>query len=164
MEVSHLSTDAEGSIQMRVGEAILSLGEQSSVLLHRDGNAGAKDFEAELLFGTAVLSASAVAGAEIEASSARVRPIGKDRAVVQVRLIGPRELIVFARRGPAEITYRGESETIAEGKSYRVLLNADEDGTSGGPGEKEPERRNKTLLLIAAGAAGATVIPFGGEK
>jgi len=39
--------------------------------------------------------------------------------------------MVFARRGPAQISYRGERETIAEGISYRVLLNPSDDSGSG---------------------------------
>jgi hypothetical protein len=93
--------------------------EQSSVIVHKDVNTVAKEFEAELVSGAAVLSVTAGTAAEIVAGSARVRPIAETRGIVQVRLVGPHELFAFARRGPAQICYRGESETIAEGKSYR---------------------------------------------
>jgi len=76
----------------------------------------------------------------------------------QVRLVGQHELIVFARRGPAQISYRGESETIAEGKSYRVLLNPSDDGASGGKSAKRPGKRSKALLLVAIGVAAAAGI------
>lgn len=150
-----LSTEAGGSLRLLIGEAMLHVIEQSSVIVHRDVSQVAKEFEAELAWGTAVLSVPAGTEAAIVANSARVRPMAKTRGVVQVRLVGPQELIVFARQGPAQISYRGESETVTEGKSYRVLLNVSDDGASGGQGAKKSGRRRKTLLLIAVGTATA---------
>ena len=150
-----LSTEARGSLRLLIGKAMLYVAEQSSVIVHQDANMEAKEFEAELVSGAAVLSVTAGTAGEIVASSARVRPIGETRGVVQVRLVGPHELIVFARRGPAQISYRGESETIAEGKSYRVLLNSSDDSASGVQGAKKSGKRNKALVLIAVGAAAA---------
>ena len=86
------------------------------------------------------------------------------RGVVQVRLVGPHELI---RRGPAQISYRRESETIAEGKSYRVLLNPSDDSGSGVQGAKKMGKHSKALVLIAVGAAaaaGITALWTGVEK
>jgi hypothetical protein len=150
-----LSTAVGGSLQLQIGEAMLRLMEQSGMIVHRSANGAGNVFQAELVSGTVALSARATTAAEIVASSARIRPVSETRGVVHVRLVGPRELIVFARRGPAQISYRGESETIPEGKSYRVLLNPSEDAAGGGSGAKAPEKRNKVLLLIAVGAAAA---------
>jgi len=150
-----LSTGAGGSLRLLVGQAIVYLTEQSSVIVHQDATIAAKEFEAELVSGTVVLSVTAGATSEIVASSARVRPIAETRGVVQVRLVGPHELIVFARRGPAQVFYRGESETIAEGKSYRVLLNSSDEGASGVQGTKRSGKHGKALALISIGAATA---------
>jgi len=148
-----LSTEAGGSLRLLIGEAMLHVTEQSSVIVRKDVNIAAKKFEAELVSGTVVISVTAGTPGEIVASSARVRPMAETRGVVQVQLVGPPELIVFARRGPAQISYRGESETIAEGKSYRVLLNPSDDGASAGQGAKKSGKRRKTFVLIAVGAA-----------
>lgn len=153
-----LSTEASGSLQVVFGEAIVYLAEQSSVIVHNDGSGAARELEAELVSGTAVLSETARTAGEIAASSARVRPTAKTRGVVQVRLVGPHELIVFARRGPAQISYRDESETIAEGKCYRVLLNAAQDAGSAEPSPKAPGKGRKVLILIAIGAGVAGII------
>jgi len=153
-----LSTEARGSLRLLIGEAMLDVTEQSSVIVHQDASVAAKEFEAELVSGTVVISAAAGTAAEIVASAARVRPIAKTRGVVQVRLVGPHELIVFARRGPAQISYRGENETIAEGKSYRVLLNPSDDGAAGVQGAKRSGKHGKTFLLIAVGVAAAAGI------
>src|SRR5271155_5285724 len=131
-----LSTEAKGSLQLLIGDAMLYVAEQSSVIVHEDARIAAKEFEVELVSGAAVLSVTTGTTADIVASSARVRPMAETRGVVQVQRVGAQELIVFARRGPAQISYRGESETIAEGKSYRVMLNPSDDGASGVQGAK----------------------------
>jgi hypothetical protein len=117
-----------------------------------------KEFDIELVSGAVVLSVKKGTDAEIVASSARVRSAVATRGVVQVRRVAPNELVVFAERGAAEISYHGETETIAEGKSYRVLLNSDEDGASGDPSAKKAGKRGKVLMLIAVGAATAAGI------
>lgn len=151
-----VSTDEAGSARLRIGAAMLQLGEKSSVILHSEAVRDAKQFEAELLSGMAVLSTAAGTDGEIVASGARVRTVSITRGVIRVQRIGPYELIVFAQRGPAQISYHGDSETIPEGKSYRVMLNSSDDERTSGSGAKHPGKKRKTLLLIAipAGAAG----------
>jgi hypothetical protein len=150
-----LSTDTGGSLRLQVGNAFVSLGDQSCVTIHRVTSGAAKELEAELVAGAVVLSVAKGESAEIIASSAHVRSLAETRGVVQVRMVGPYELIVFAERGAAEISYHGETETIAEGKSYRVLLKPDEDGAPGDEGAKKAGKRGKVLVLIAVGAATA---------
>ncbi len=153
-----LSTGADGSLRLLAGQAIVYLMNQSSLIVRNDARKEAKEFEAELVSGAVVLSTTARTFAKIIASSADVRSAAEARGVVQVRIVGPRELIVFARRGPAEISYRGESETIEEGKFYRVLLNPSEDGAAGGQPAKKTGKRNKAFALIAIGVAAAVGI------
>ena len=153
-----LSTEADGSVQLLVGEARLYLTEKSSVIVHNEGGKREKEFEAELLGGSAVLSVAAPSNGEILTNSAQVRAISETRGVVQVRRTGINELIVFAQRGPAEICYRGECATIPEGKSYRVLLSASDDPPPAGAGAKGSGKTGKAILLIAIGATAAGVI------
>jgi hypothetical protein len=153
-----LTTGERGSLRLLLGETMLYLGEQSSVIVHNDTSRAAKHFVAELVSGAVVLSATDATLGEIVASSARVRSIAETRGVVQVRLIAANELIVLARRGPAEICYRGECETVPEGKSYRVLLNASDDASPGTVGAASPGKASKTLILIGVGAATAASI------
>jgi hypothetical protein len=159
-----LSTGAGGSLRLKVGEAIVNLTEQSCVIVHEDPSRAAKEFEAELVSGAVVLSETAGTAAEIVASSARIRSIAETRGVVQVRLVGPHELIVFTQLGPAQISYRGETVTIAEGKSYRVLLNSSDDSTSAAQVPKKPGKGGKGIVLIVVGALTGTgvVLLWGG--
>lgn len=80
----------------------------------------------------------------------------------EVSIFGPNELHVYARRGQLQLLYRGETETIAEGESYRVILDPSDD-----PAKKKRAvkgaRERKTFLLLAttgavAGAAAAAAL------
>jgi hypothetical protein len=57
-------------------------------------------------------------------------------------------------------SYRGESETIAEGESYQVILDPAEDGSDKTQPAQKRRRPPKAFLLVAgsAGAAAAVVI------
>lgn len=153
-----LSTGADGTLRLGIGEALLDLTANSSVVVHNNTGKTEKALELELSSGTVVLSETAKSRAEIVASSARVRPVAETRGVVQVEFVGPRELVVFAQRGPTQIFFQGESATVAEGKCYRVLMNASADGVAGDHSGKKPAKRGKALVLIAVGVAAAISI------
>ena len=153
-----LSTGADGTLRLGIGEALLDLTADSSVVVHSNTGKTEKALELELLSGTAVLSETAESKAEIVASSARVRPVGETRGVVQAEFVGPRELIVCARRGPTQIFFQGESASVAEGKCYRVLMNASAAGAAGDESGKKPGKRGKALVLIAVAVAAVTGI------
>jgi hypothetical protein len=159
-----LSTDADGSLRLMVGEAMVYLPHESSVTLHKGASRAAKEFEAELISGNVVLSVAAGTTAEIVARAAHIQPAAEMRGVVEVGILGPHELIVFARRGPAQISYRGETETIPEGKSYRVRLNDSEDDAPADQSAKKTGKRGKALVLIvvAATAAAGVAALWGG--
>lgn len=164
----HLSTAAGGSLRVVAGEAMLYLTEQSSVIVREAAEGAGKEFDVELVSGGVEFSMAAGTPAAIMACSARILPLGEKRGVVQVRRVGPNELIVFARLGPARISYHGESETIAEGKSYRVLLNPSEDGAAVGGSAGDENNKNagghgKGFVLVAVGAAVITSIVLGRE-
>ena len=74
-------------------------------------------------------------------------------------VFGPNEPHVYARHGSLQLLYRGETETIAEGESYRVLLDPS-DGDASKKGAVKGARVRNTFLLVAitgavAGAAAA---------
>jgi len=156
-----LSTDADGSLRLVSGDAMLYLAEQSGVVVHGDASRAGKRLEVELVSGAAVLSATAATVAGIVASSARVRPVAETRGVVQVRLAAANELIVFAQQGPAEICYRGECEMIPEGKSYRVMLDPSDDVPPGATGAANSAKMGRAFVLIAVGVAVAAGIAAG---
>jgi hypothetical protein len=158
-----LSTETGGALQLRSGGVTLALGGASSVTVRSNANGAGKEFEAELASGTITLSAAGEAAAEIQALGAHFRRVADGRVIVQVRILGPKELLVFARRGSVQVSYREESETILEGKSCYVLLDPTDGDDSKDSSAKKAGKHGKALVLIAvAVAAGvaATSIPM----
>ena len=160
-----LSTEAEGSLGLQIGQAVLRLADSSSAVLHNilhdsAGN-GVRQFDVELLSGAAVLSVTAASSGGIVACGARIQPVSQVRGIVRVQIAGPHELVVYAQRGAAQISYRGETETIAEGKTYRVQLNASDDGGQGGAIAKSPGHSGKLLLVVAISVGAATAVAVG---
>jgi len=152
------STEAQGALQLRSGGVTMVLDETSIAVVQGDVSDGQTGFAAELVAGSMTLSIAAEAGAEIQTLGAKIRPSDKVRAVVQVRILNPKELLVSSRRGSVQVTYPGETEVILEGKSYYVLLNSADNDGSKEPDTKSPEKHRKVLVLIAVASAAAAGI------
>lgn len=150
-----LTTDAEGALRLRVGDAMVELRNRGDAVLREIGAGAGSEFAVELASGVATLSVSRAKAGEIAACGAQVRPVSQIRGVVRVQILGSNELLVYAQRGAAQVVYRDDTETIAEGKAYRVVLNPADAGAAEDLSPKPPGKRKKAFLLIAVGAATA---------
>lgn len=160
----HFSTEPGGMLLLRGDATALDLAEESDVIV-RSGANGAQNMVAELGRGTLVFRAARAAALEIAALEALIRPAENARTIGQVTIMGPKELRIYARRGSLQFSYRGETRTIAEGESYRVVLDPSEDD----PKKKEavnPGGRRKAFVFVAfgGGAAGAAAVFFENQK
>jgi hypothetical protein len=154
------STEAGGMLRLRGDSTMIDLAEESVLMVRSRAN-GVQGTEAELSQGTVVFRAARAAALEIAALEARVRPVMDGRTIAQVSVTGPKELCIYVWRGPLQFSYRGETETIAEGAAYRVILDPPEDD----PKKKEApkaSRKRKAFLFVAigGGAAAAAVILY----
>jgi hypothetical protein len=113
-----LSTDTQGSVQVRAGAARLLLLSSSAVVVN--DNEGAPS--AKLLLGTATFSTGNAHAFTLYASKAAVRPQTNAPTVGQVIYVNERELLVTSRRGALTVTVEDETQVIPEGTSFRVLL------------------------------------------
>jgi hypothetical protein len=152
----HFSTEAGGTLGLRGGAATLDLAEESELLVRSTGSA-AQEIEAELVKGTVAFSTAHQPGVEIVAWEARMRPAARARTIAQVSIIGPKELRIYAKRGSLQFSYRGESEVVAEGKSYRVILDAPEDDPTTTKTVNPARPRRAFLLLAIGGGAGGAI-------
>jgi hypothetical protein len=151
-----LTTDTDGNLRVLIGGAMVHLAGGSSAILRDAGsNKAGKQFAAELAAGTVTLAVTLTSTGEVVACGARVRPVSETRGVVRVQIVGPRELLVYAQRSAAVVSYREDAETVPEGKAYRVLLNASDDGPAT-EATKAPGRRRKALVLVAIAIGAAT--------
>jgi hypothetical protein len=160
-----MSTEAEGSLDLQIGQAVFHLADRSSAvmhdILHDSASNSVRQFDVELLSGAAVLSVTAANSGGIAACGARIQPIPQTRGIVRVQIAGPHELVIYAKRGAAQISYRGETENIEEGKTYRVRLSADDEGGQGGAITKSSGHSSKLLLVVAVVVGAATAIAAG---
>lgn len=152
------STEAGGMLLLRGNAGMFELGEESEVVVRSPAN-GVQGVAVELSEGTLVFSAARVVAAEVVALEAHVRPSADSRTVWQVSVTGPKELRVCARRGGLKFSYRGETETIAEGAAYRVILDpAQDEPAKKGPVKAARHRNTFLLVALAGGAAAATAV------
>ena len=148
------STETGGMLRMRSGTTGLELAEASVISVQNPPN-GVQGMEVELDKGTLVFSAARAASLNVIAREASIRPVADTRTVAQITVTGPKELRVCARRGALQFSYRGETETLAEGKSYRVIL----DQPDNGPKEEPPPQAKlpKGFRIVIIGEAAAVV-------
>jgi hypothetical protein len=113
-----LSTDQQGSVQVRAGAArLLLLSYSAATVNNNDGSPSAK-----LVRGTATFSTGNLHAFTLYASTATIRPQTDSPTIAQVTYVDDKELLVTARRGGLTVTVEDETQVVEEGKSYRVLL------------------------------------------
>jgi hypothetical protein len=147
-----LSTESEGLLQFRGAGALLYLPSLSGITLHGLPNGA----QAQLRTGSLVFSTSKAAAMEVLADEAFIRPAADGPTVAQVTVVGPKELRITARRGALELSYRNETEKIAEGTSCRVLLDSPEAAAQPFPqrGPVKAANENKRLKIVMVAAIG----------
>jgi hypothetical protein len=142
-----LATDANGSLSVRSGMSMLYLGSQSSAMLRKVAGQP-PGTQLELNTGTLVFSIPQKATTLVAADGASIRPASDILSLGQIRILTKSKFEIFARRGALKVLYGGETETIPEGKSYRVELAVPEDNST--PiSLKSPPRHAKKRKLIA---------------
>jgi hypothetical protein len=162
------TTSPNGLLRVRAGAAQLYLAGQSAVKL----NASPGGTIAQLTGGTLVFSSARAAAMDIEFAQAHIRPTSDQPTIAQISTVGARMLSISARSGSLEFSYKGETETIPEGASYKILLDpTDEEASSisasgtatpafpdqGGP--KRPKKRRKAFIIFWSAVAAAIFIP-----
>lgn len=160
-----MSTDADGTLRVHLPALTLQLNEQTSLTVRPPDKDD--DVEADLTAGTLVFSSAQTGRIVVMANRAMIRPAAAVPTIAQIRVVGPRELRVYAQRGPVEFFYSGESEVIASGTACRLLLDPSARelamaGESAGvrPDRKKPGHSRATFLVLAVGAAAGIAIPL----
>lgn len=145
-----LSTEREGSVQIRAGAARFLL--QSGSLATLNDSEGAPS--ARLFLGTATFSTGNSRAFTLLASRAAIRAQSDGPTIGQVTYLNEKELLVVSKRGPLTITVDGQTEVILDGSAYRVLLDppaAMAQGPEGAGAHKEDKRRGMNGPPLKAG-------------
>jgi hypothetical protein len=157
-----LDTEETGSLQVRSGAARLLLTGASRVTWATEDGAAA----ATLKNGTAMFSTANAKAFALHASTAVIRPKGDGPTVASVSIVNPKELRVSCTRGSLAISVEDDTKLVAEGMTYRVVLDPDsvsDDGSAPGSGpaaQKPPKKagKNRFLLFLILGTAIPTAI------
>lgn len=157
-----LVTEASGSLQIRTGASRLYLAEASAASIAEANGTP----QVTLIFGTTVFSTSSNKGLELLFKDAHIRPLADGPTVAQIKVAGPKELLVTTRRGALVFSMEEESEVIPEGNTIRVILDPPAPAAAqgprgvGAPGQGKPARiagRNHFIFVLAGLAAGVGV-------
>jgi len=161
-----LSTDAQGSVQVRAGAArLLLLNSTVAEVNNEDGTPSAK-----LLMGTATFSTGNAHAFTLYASKAVVRANTDAPTIGQVVYVSDKEVLVAAKRGSLVVTVADDTQVVSEGTAYRVLLDptlAETQEPSGagtssqGPMKSSGPRkagRSRFLIVTTALVAAATTV------
>jgi len=148
-----LSTDPQGSMQLRAGAArLLLLSASAAEVNDSDGAPSAR-----LLLGTATFSTGNAHAFTLYASKAAIRAQSDVPTIGQVTYLNPKELLVASKRGPLTITVDGETQLIAEGTTYHVYLDPQDpqgagagSGAQGGGRGGSPLKAGRSRFLIFA--------------
>jgi hypothetical protein len=160
-EGDRLSTDEGGILRVTIPALTLQLNAQTTLVVLGPARPEG-DIEARLASGTLVFSAAQTGNIVVTANDALIRRAANVPTTAQIRVVNRRELRIYAQRGALEFSYHGESEGIAEGKAYRVLLDPSEKeavALESEPRDKTPARVHYRFLFSVIGIAAGVAIP-----
>lgn len=145
-----LATDPAGQLRVRFGSSQAHLFPGSAAVVDQS----AAGFSADLTVGTVSLSSGNGGTFSLTANGALVRPGASQATVAQVTRVSPRELLLSSNKGPLEVTFNGEVTILAEGNSYRMLMDpADAQVPQGTQAAGRSRKRGIFILIGVAGAA-----------
>jgi hypothetical protein len=148
-----LATEAEGELRVRFGAAQAQLLPGSLAIL----SPAAEGLDAELTHGTVNLAAAKGEPFTLTANGAVVRPRGAEATLAQITRVSPSELLLSTSKGALEVTFNGETTTLAEGSSYRMLLDPAEAQVPQG-NRPAGRARNRAIFVVLGAAATITGI------
>jgi len=136
-----VSTEQQGTMQLRAGAARLLLQSSSAAIV--DNNEGAPS--ARLVMGTATFSTGNAHAFTLYASKAAIRPNTDAPTIGMVTYLSERELLVTARRGDLVVAVEDETQVVPAGNSFRVLMDPEAAPAQGPEGAGSGKERNRGM-------------------
>jgi hypothetical protein len=154
-----LATGETGRLQVRFGSAQARLFPGSLAVVNKTHTG----VNADLLSGTVTMATGTGEAFSLTANQAVIRSASGQAAIVQVTRVSPIELLLSSRRGALEVAYDGEVTQIAEGSSYRLLVEPPDPQMPQGAGAAHHSRKRLAFVLIG-GVAAATGIAIAASQ
>lgn len=153
------TTSANGHLQMKLGAAQVFLG--GSTEAHFQEN------EHRVLIylsrGSAGFTAEGDEAALLHVAGAWIRPQTSSLTQASVQVLGEREFLVSASRGPLDIVLDGETLVVPQNQTMRVSVppaDPDQDKEVEGVGKKEERKKRRRAIFIVFGATTGIVVPI----
>jgi hypothetical protein len=149
-----------GLLRVRFGSSQAALMAGAAAVVHRSPDG----FSANLTRGQVVLASGQGQKFSLLADGATIQPSTSAPTVAQVTWVGPKELILTSRKGALQVSMGDEVQTVADGSSYRMLIDpvsaaaaAPAPGPTPRPQTQAGGHNAFILVLIVAAAALVTV-------
>jgi hypothetical protein len=154
-----LQTDRDGLLRVRFGSSQAALVAGGAVVVHQS----ADGLAANLTRGEVILSSGQGQKFSLVADGATIQPSTSQPTVAQVTWVSPKELLVMSRKGALQVSMGDETQTIADGVSYRMLIDpaaAAASAPAPGPTPQTPpsQGKNKFILVVIVAAAAAITV------
>jgi len=148
-------TESGGTLRLRFGSSQTYLLASSAVTVSESSTGALITIER----GTVGISSSTSGQVALDTPAGIVRGTEGKPAYGQVTITQPGEMIVSAYRGDLILDNEGELHTIPEGKSYRIVIQQDQEPSSGNnpefhPAQNKHRKRRLAFYLIFTGVMG----------
>jgi hypothetical protein len=148
-----LTTGGTNTMLARLGGPQMFLISNSAVVVHGIANG----FSATLTSGTIAASAGKGQTFQLMADGLTVQPFGAAPAVARMTLINATQVELTSEKGVLQVSMGDETDTIEEGKSYRLELEPEAEPNSAQSGKgTTPAGKNrfkKIAIIVLLGAA-----------
>ena len=152
-----LTTGGTNTLMARLGGPRILLNSNSGVVVHGIANG----FAATLTSGTIAASAGSGQTFQVTADGLTIQPFGAEPAVAQMTLLNATQIEVTSAKGVLKVSMGGQTDTIEEGKSYRLEVEPDtltDAGPQGGPPTAAGRSHFKKVVIIILVGATAIVV------
>lgn len=154
-----LQTDRDGMLRVRFGSSQAALIGGSAALVHQSP----EGFSANLMQGELILSSDQGQKFSLLADGATIQPGTSAPTVAQVTWVSSKELLVMSRKGALQVSMGDESKTIADGASYRMVIDppaaaASKPAPGATPQNTQTSGKNKFILVVIVAAAAAIAV------
>ena len=146
-------TDNRGVLQLRLGTGHLYLSAASAASLEEHAGLATVTLEK----GSATFSLPDPTQFELETPVGTLRGSGRKATRGQVAIHGARETVVAASHGDLVLDNDGDFYTIAEGKSFRIVIEEDSSASGARRGAQKNTGQRKRKLLFFSIAGGTLV-------
>lgn len=113
-----LATQNAGELRALFGSSQVYLFANSMLSVSQVGDG----LSAELTGGSVLLTSGEGQTFRVMADGVVVQPKGNGHSVAQISFVSPTELMLTSRQGDLELTMGDETQTVAQGNSYRVTI------------------------------------------